>query len=319
MARRPLYQSDYRPQFSGHETFPLRYGWLKKAFDTVAATENKEENKSVFLSDDAIARFGVGKNMVASIRHWATAANVLENPSNGPKIFTTRLGRKIFADRGLDPFMEHPTTLWVIHWHLASYTEKTTWFWAFNYFHSATFDRNHLVQGLEKLCKDRTWSRVATTTLKRDVECFVRTYVARPSLAGAGHEETLESPLTELGLIKPIGRREGFRFVRGAKPNLGKGMFLYALTDFWRHSSTARTLSFENIAHEPGSPGRVLLLDEFALAERLSNLEEASGGIFRWSETTGLKQVLRQAELTEDLAFSFMELDYPPRGNREAA
>ena len=33
MTRGPLYEPDYKPQFSGHETFPLRYGWLKKAFD----------------------------------------------------------------------------------------------------------------------------------------------------------------------------------------------------------------------------------------------------------------------------------------------
>ena len=39
MARGPLYQHGYEPQFSGHETFPLRYGWLKKAFDRVAETE----------------------------------------------------------------------------------------------------------------------------------------------------------------------------------------------------------------------------------------------------------------------------------------
>ena len=70
MARGPLYQDGYHPQLSGHETFPLRNGWLKKAFDAVYATEAQENNKAVF-SDDAIARFGVGRNMVASMRHWA--------------------------------------------------------------------------------------------------------------------------------------------------------------------------------------------------------------------------------------------------------
>ena len=54
--RGPLYESESRPLFSGHETFPLRYGWLKKAFDAVAAVEADEKNKSVFLGDDAIAR-----------------------------------------------------------------------------------------------------------------------------------------------------------------------------------------------------------------------------------------------------------------------
>ncbi|WP_420455951.1 DUF4007 family protein [Rubrivirga sp.] len=60
-----------RPQFSGHETFALRAGWPKKAYD--AALKDPE----IFGADAAIARFGVGKNMVRSIRHWARALGVL--------------------------------------------------------------------------------------------------------------------------------------------------------------------------------------------------------------------------------------------------
>ena len=43
MARGSLFQDTYRPQFSAHETFPLRYGWLKKAFDAVRATEERTD------------------------------------------------------------------------------------------------------------------------------------------------------------------------------------------------------------------------------------------------------------------------------------
>ena len=46
-----------RPSFSGHETFPLRHGWLEKAYHAVVKHE-----KNPFLEDDAIAEFGVGKN-----------------------------------------------------------------------------------------------------------------------------------------------------------------------------------------------------------------------------------------------------------------
>ena len=104
MARGPLFQDGYRHQFSGHETFPLRYGWLKKAFDAVQATEEQTENKWVFLREDSIARFGVGKNMVASMRHWATATGMIEE-SASQSLQTTRLGRKLLSKKGLDPFM----------------------------------------------------------------------------------------------------------------------------------------------------------------------------------------------------------------------
>ena len=127
MGRGRIYEDGYQPQLSGHETFPLRYGWLKKAFDAVQETERGENGRSVFSSNEAIARFGVGKNMVASIRHWATAAGVIEDASRKPK--TTLLGRRLFAAKGLDPYMENPTTAWLIHWELCGNPNKTTWFW----------------------------------------------------------------------------------------------------------------------------------------------------------------------------------------------
>jgi len=319
MARGSLYEPDYRPQFSGHETFPLRYGWLKKAFDAIYMAEDQPDNKAVFLGDDAIARFGVGKNMVASMRHWAAVTGIIMEEAGSNVIRTTTLGRKLLGPDGLDPYMEHPATLWLIHWHLSGHSEKTTWFWTFNHFPDTLFERDSLVKGLEKLAADCAWSRASGATIKRDVECFVRTYVARPSSGHASHEDTLESPLTELGLIKAIGRRDGFRFVHGPKSSLGDGVFLYALIDFWSRYSKAQTLSFEAIAHEPGSPGQVFLLDENDIAERLLDLDEVTGGAFRWSETAGLKQILRNAEPTADEALRYIELDYQIIDRREVA
>ena len=42
-------------------------------------------------------------------------------------------------------------------------------------------------------------------TIKRDVECFVRTYVPKPVSKKFGFEDAIECPLTELGLIKSVG------------------------------------------------------------------------------------------------------------------
>lgn len=319
MARGPLFQDDYRPQLSGHETFPLRYGWLKKAFDAIAATEGEADNRSVFLGDDAIARFGVGKNMVASMRHWAVAADIIDESQGVGSIRTTVLGRKIFGGGGLDPYMEHPATLWLVHWMLAARPAKTTWFWAFSYYPAVTFEREQLVKGLARLAKERAWSRVATSTVKNDVACFVRTYVPQQPSGQAGNDDALESPLTELGLIKAIGKRDGFRFVRGPKATLGDGVFTYALLDFWSRHSSAATLSFEAIAHEPGSPGRVFLLDENDVADRLSALENVTGGALHWSETAGLKQVVRDGALNPDTALNYVDRDYAGAARREAA
>src|SRR3974390_2917864 len=127
MARGLLYHPEYKPLFSGHETFPLRYGWLKKAFDAVAASGDQPGNKHIiFLTDDAIARFGVGKNMVASIRHWATSAGIIADlPGEEDHLIPTHLGNLIFGPHGTDPYMEMPTTLWLIHWNIAGRPTKT--------------------------------------------------------------------------------------------------------------------------------------------------------------------------------------------------
>lgn len=319
MVRGPLFQEDYNPQFSGHETFPLRYGWLKKAYDRVAETENLTENRAACWDDDAIARFGVGKNMVAAMRHWAKAAQIIEEPSVNA-VRTTELGRILFGDGGLDPYMEHPATLWLVHWQLAARAEKTTWFWAFSHYPAINFERDKFEKLLERFGKDRGWSPVASKTIKNDIACFIRTYVARQPSGKTGHDDALESPLTELGLIKAVGKKDGFRFVRGPKTTLGDGVFTYALIDFWsRYAPNASTLSFEAVAHAPGGPGRVFLFDENDVADRLAVLDDATGGALRWSETAGLKQVVRNIDLDQVTALDWVQMDYGESAGREAA
>lgn len=325
IGRGPLFAEDYRPQFSGHETFPLRYGWLKKAFDAIAATESASAqgdptNRHIFLDEDAIARFGVGKNMVASMRHWAAATGILEDGPAPAQISTTPFGRALFGSAGLDPYLEHQTSLWLLHWNLAARPAKTTWFWVFNYYPSISFERDHLIRGLERIARDRAWARVADSTIRNDVACFIRTYVAQYAKTGAAQEDALESPLTELGLIKPVGKRDGFRFDRGPKRSLPAGVFAYALLDFWtRFRGETTTLSCEAIMHEPGSPGRVFLLDENDVMTRLSELEDVTRGGLQFSETAGLKVVSRTNQFTLETAFSLIRHDYRSAPRKKAA
>ena len=161
MLRGPLFRNDYRPQFSGHETFPLRYGWLKKVFDAIWESEGLEDNRTVFTGQNAIARFGVGKNMVSSMRYWAAASGVIQDNAKKGHIATTPLGRRLLSDDGLDPYTENPATSWLVHWHLCGREAKTTWFWAFSYFPHIFFERETMVNAALKLAKDRQWKRAS--------------------------------------------------------------------------------------------------------------------------------------------------------------
>ena len=307
MLRGPIFRDDYRPQLSGHETFPLRYGWLKKAFDAVKELQSRD----AFTGENAIARFGVGKNMVASMRHWANVSGIIEEKNEGKLVTVTPLGEFLFGNPGVDPYMENLASSWLLHWIVCTTEVKTTWFWALHYYPALTFERENLVEGIEKLARDLDWTRASTATIRRDVSCFLRTYVALSGSGQQSYEDGWESPLTELGLIKATGRRDGFRFVRGPKPTLGLGVFCYAVTEFWqRYFSEVNTLSFEALAHEPGSPGRAFLLDEDTLADILARLESFTRGRYRWSETAGLKQLVRNRALSTDDKLQFLERDY---------
>jgi hypothetical protein len=138
----------------------------------------------------------------------------------------------------------------------------------------------------------------------------VRTYVAQLQAAQSNNDDSLESPLAELGLIKSVGRRDGFRLVRGGKSSLGSGTFLYALLDYWSQQTEASTLSFEALAHASGSPGRVFLLDEDELVGRLTKLESDTNGALRWSETAGLKQVVRDTKKKLKEPLAYVALDF---------
>ena len=295
-----------RPRFTGHETFTLRYGWLKKACDAIA------DDSSAFLSDDAVAQFGVGKNMVSSIRHWASAAGVIEQ-LRGQDVVTP-LGERLFGDDGFDPYMENPSSLWLIHWNLSRAPDKkTTWFWVFNRFHEIEFERAGLERRIQKFAEDQGWKRVSPSTIKRDVACFIGTYAPRNPSAKSNLEDSMESPLIELGLLKRANGRDRFRLSRGPKRSLGVGAFGFALARFWREKKVS-SLSFASLMNDPGSPGRIFLLDENSLFHLCELLEEVSGGVYRWSETAGLRRMFRSEVLDESHDFEMLSRDYAPKG-----
>lgn len=295
-------------QFSGHETFPLRQLWLRKAFVAVSDSVNGD---AVFTDKAAVKQFGVGKNMVAAIRHWALATGVLVESAAGG-LEAGEIGEFLFGFNGVDQYLERPATCWLIHWQLAGRAQRsTTWHWLFNRMTHQTFDRDAVVAGLAELAADRR-VRASATTLKRDVEVCLRCYLTRRD--GREADDAAEPLLAELGLITE-GPSGIFHFRRSAQPSLPDAVFAYALVEFWESweiatGSSQNTLSFEVIAHDYGSPGRVFKLDEASVAERLLNLEALTNGAFRWSDSAGLRQVSRARPLTRKTAFNLLRKAY---------
>jgi len=281
-----IFDVNYVPHFSGHETFPLRQMWLKKAYDAVLL-----EHKGAFSNDDAIVTFGVGKNMVSSIRHWALACGVIESKNGGH--IPTALGDKFFDLNGLDPYCEQYGTSWLFHWHLCGSTKNgpraTTWYLAFNHIGEISFTSSQLQSSVEEYLKKKSPRvNLSSNTLTRDIDVFLRSYVAKKT---STLEDITEPMLAELGLIQ-VGASGLYEFRRGPKSTLPSNVFLYALLDFWENNApNQNTLSFDSIAYDPGSPGRVFKLDADSLGERLVHIEKLTNGKYIWSDTAGQKSV----------------------------
>jgi hypothetical protein len=287
------------PHFAGHETFPLRYGWLKKAVDGIG------ENPALFSRDDALVSLGVGKNMVRSIRHWGLATNVLEEdadvPNNrGRSLRLTSLGKFVFGRSGVDPYLEEPGTLWLLHWQLCSAPDgPTTWHWAFNHFPDVEFTKERLVKSLQSVVDTNEWSRVAPSTLRRDVDCFVRTYTASRATRTLVLEDTLDCPFIELQLIQELDDGHLYSFVRSDHPSLPSWVVAFAVAEYWeRHAANRDTLNFDDVAYRPGSPGQVLKLSEDGLARHLEELDRVTAHAIGYDVTAGLRQLYRRKRIT---------------------
>lgn len=281
---KPTLESYDKPfSFSGHETFPFRLGWLWKGVRAV------DTDPGIFSADNAIISLGVGKNMVRSIRHWCLTFDLIQETTRG-KYEPTPWGKALFIeDGGLDPYLEKPGTLWWLHWTLANNSERaTTWYYVFNRLPRNEFTRLSLRDALLQLVAGSPRRPPSVSSIVRDVECMIRTYwTSRRQLT----EESIECPLIELNLIR--GTPDRFRLLRGPQPSLPDLVFVAALADYHKRSwSSSATIPVDYILFDEHSPGRVFLLDEHSLLERLSRLEAITNGAMTYDSTAGLRQVL---------------------------
>lgn len=300
-----------KPTFSGHETFALRQLWLRKAYDEIAkcitlqpldlfADESKDDPievapRDVFIGADAIKRFGVGKNMVSSIRHWALACDVIRESKSEDGYYIGEIGDFLFGENAVDEYLEKDATAWLVHWLLAGRAKRSaTWYVLFNHVDPQSFQPKDISTLIEEFAEKANLKK-SKTTIARDVEVCIKCYA--PVTLKSATEDSAEPLLSDLGLMTSTGNNI-FQFNRGPQYSLPNQVFAYALLDFWEqwestNGSSQTTLSFNSIAYEYGSPGRVFKLSEDAVAERLTAINDTTRNYLTWTDTAGLRQVSR--------------------------
>ena len=168
----------------------------------------------------------------------------------------------------------------------------------FNHYSGVEFTADSVLKAIKLAAQQHSWSKLADNTLVRDVNCFVRTYLPAKLSKRSGVEDTLECPLTELGLLRQIEEDKSYVFSRGEHPSLPTHIFAYALVRFWQeYASERNTLQFDEIAFEPGSPGQVFKLSKNGLIDHLEQLGNATSNKFGYDETAGLMQAYRRADI----------------------
>ena len=288
---------DCRPQFSGHETFPLRQLWPSKIAHLIIQAQR--DGRQVPISGaDAIVELGVGKNMVSSMRFWAQACGIVNREDK-----LTDFGELIFGtpkQEGSDPYCSSAATVWLFHWKLASRPDAFTPIWyLFNQVNSPTLDREAYVLGMEELVKANGWN-VSKLSLRRAEECVLRSYLPRMSSKGR-MEDFVEPLLASLHLLEVTNSRDVFGIRRSSHRSLPDAVFAYAMLEYWdRLSTRSVSLDFTRIAHDFGSPGRVFKLDADSIVDRLQRLSELTAGCLEWTEQAGLRQVIRRRAALEN-------------------
>jgi len=279
--------------FSGHETFPLRYGWLKKGIDAV------RHDGRAFSGPDAIVALGVGKNMVRAISHWCEVSGMIhrveDDRGRAKRFRATPLAELVFGSSGYDPYMEDQSTLWLVHWQIASnYPMATTWYYVFSHLNQPEFTKDDVIRLLTRAMETpgRKAPRVSENTIGRDVDCFIRTYVARTGQPGLSMEDSLECPLSELDLIAQGDDPRFYRINESYRTGLPNELFAYMVADYRDQHFTGRTsLTLEQLSYQPGSPGRILRLSPRSMVERLEQIRDCSDGAIAYSDSAGIRQV----------------------------
>jgi Protein of unknown function (DUF4007) len=256
-----------KPLFARHETFHARFGWFRKAY---IATH---DSASVFAQDDAALTFGVGKNMVRSIRFWANAAKIITESPDPRSLrqqlaFPTNVAEALLADGGLDPYMEHPGTWWWMHWlTMSAPCHLPVWWLLLNEMPAVEFDDEEATQFVLTRLAQTGWEVPTVSSIHKDVTAFIRTY-------GESHSRTdkfddqFGSPLRELGLLSASPARRAHRLATSWPSTLDPEIAVAASFDFLAALDVqTNTVLISRLATETGGPGRSLRLGEADLIE----------------------------------------------------
>lgn len=256
-------------RFAGHESFHCRSFWLKKGFDHLKA--------ELPFKDEATLQLGVGRNMVASIKHWVKSFGLIDLDSEIIK----EEANLIFSDNGWDPYLEDEGTLWLLHYWVVSSNYASTYSLVFDELRKRKplFTYQHFLSMVRENDK-----KTSESTLKKDFQAFQRTYVSKENSKDL--DESFSGILTELNLVKEP-KRDSFQIESTFRKSIPREIILYCILS---GNVDKQSLSFEMLYSDKGSVGSAFALSREGLNNFLESIAENYEQI-TYSNEAGIREL----------------------------
>jgi len=258
--------------FSGHESFHCRSLWLKKGYDFI--TEDKK-----FSNPDAVVDLGVGKNMVSAINFWMRAFGLLSEENK-----LSKLADFIFGENGVDPYLEYPATLWLLHYHLIKENYASMYSIVFNEFRKkrTEFNKVHLLNFI-KAKFEEIKTNYTDATIQRDITVLLRNYI-KPQKANKNLEDLFSGIFIELNLVEQLQKYDEketnwYRIENKERTDLPAEILLYCILD---NDQYGDSIVLDEILHSYNSIGSVFAL---TIKDVLSKIEELTKNKYKISFT----------------------------------
>lgn len=270
--------SQIKYSFSGHESFQCRHLWLKKGYDYV------NNNKS-FNDLDAVVELGVGKNMVASIRYWMKAFNLITLDND-----LTEFAHKLLADDGYDPYLEDEATQWLLHYQLVKNGIASIYSIVFNELRREKigFTKENFISFINRKEESEKIGRFNTKTLGEDFSVFSKMYL-RSEAQTKDREDSFSGLLTELDLVKCYnkGKEEFFIIENSERIEIPDEIILFAILD---NENFDLSLNLNTIEQNPNSVGTVFAINKPGLQTKIENITSKFPYIV-FNDQAGVKEI----------------------------
>ena len=278
-------------KFRAHETFFIRKGWLSKGMRCV------NEKSDVFVSKDEnpMDVFGIGSNMVKSLRYWLQVVGLTEEPKSGKRNQTfTDLGKSIFEN---DRYIEEMGSLYLLQYKLASNKENATaWYFFFNKFSITEFTREDFVESIQKYLRMyHEGEMVAVRSLNDDFNCIISTYLPRTKTdkEKINAENNIDCPFGELGLVDIVNKTK--KVYRKRTPSAQSINPLIALAVIVDQADGRTEIPLNSLLNDSNNIGRVFNLDSITMLDVLYKIEKM--GAIKINRTAGLDVIKIETDM----------------------